>query len=129
MPDWETGAEALVIAENYARYLVPAFFDNLSAETLKHAQARPGDTVLDVASGTGVVTFELAPLVGPLGRVIGVDLDSVMVSIAERIRKARGATNVRFYEMDAQKLNFVDGTFDRVVCQHAIMFFDDKPAA
>jgi SAM-dependent methyltransferase len=129
MPDWETSAEALSIAENYARYLVPAFFDSLAAETLKHAQARPGDTVLDAACGTGVVTFELAPLVGQLGRVVGVDLDRVMVSIAERIRKARGATNVRFYEMNAQKLEFVDGTFDRVACQHGIMFFDDKPAA
>src|SRR4051794_19100316 len=129
MPDWETGAEALAIAENYARYLVPAFFDSWAGETLKHAQARPGDTVLDVACGTGVVTFELAPLVGQLGRAVGVDVDNVMLSIAERIRKARGVPNVRFYGMNVQKLEFVEGTFDRVVCQHAIMFFDNKPEA
>src|SRR4051794_9670077 len=121
MPDWETGADATTITENYARYLVPACFETWAGETLNHAQVRPGSTVLDVACGTGVVTFETAPLVGQVGRVVGVDTDSVMLAVAERIRKARGTTNVRFYEMDAQRLEFVEGTFDQVTCQHAIM--------
>ena len=89
MPDWETGADAAAIAENYARYLLPAFFTTLASETLKHAQVRPGDTALDVACGTGVVTFEVAQLVGELGRAVGVDIDPTMLAIAERIRTSR----------------------------------------
>ena len=129
MPDWVIDSEALARAENYARYLVPAVFQTWANETLEHVQARPGDTVLDVACGTGVTAFELAPLVGAEGRVVGIDIDTTMLSIAEQIREAREIKNVTLREMSATDLAFSDGVFDRVVCQHAFMFFDDKPRA
>ncbi len=129
MPDWPVGVDTSAMAENYARYLVPTVLSVWTVDTLQHVQPRPGDTVLDVACGTGAVTFDVAQLVGPLGRVVGVDTDSAMLAIAERIRKARGMNNVSVRDMDSQALKFADGVFDRVICQHALMFFEDKVKA
>jgi SAM-dependent methyltransferase len=117
------------MADNYARYLAPAVLSVWAIETLQHVQARPNDTVLDVACGTGVVTFDLAQLVGLNGRVVGVDTDRAMLAIAERIRQARSMNQVQLREMDAQALKYPDGVFDHVVCQHALMYFNDKPKA
>lgn len=129
MPDWPPGVDRSAIAENYARFLVPSVLSVWTVDTLQHAQPRPGDTVLDVACGTGAVTFDVAQLVGPHGRVVGVDNDSAMRTIAERIRKARDMSNVSIREMDVHTLKFSEGVFDRVICQHAIMFFENKVKA
>jgi len=129
MPDWPAIEDTSAMAENYARYLVPSVLNVWTIDTLQHIGARPEDTVLDVASGTGVLAFEIAQLVGPYGRVVGVDTDKSMLSIAERIRKARDMYQVQLREMDAHSLKFADGVFDRVVCQHGLMFFDDKVLA
>ncbi len=129
MPDWPLGIDSSAMAGIYAQYVVPTILGPWTIETLQHAQPRPGDTVLDVACGTGIVTFDVAQLVGPLGRVVGVDTDRGMLAIAERIRKARNMQQVSVREMNAQQLGFTDGVFDRVVCQHALMYFDDKARA
>jgi ubiquinone/menaquinone biosynthesis C-methylase UbiE len=123
MPDWVISSET---PENYARYLVPAVFNTWATEVIQHVQARPGDSVLDVACGTGVAAFELAPMVGPEGRVVGIDLDASMLAIAERVRAERALNNVTFREMSVLEMKYNDGVFDKVVCQHALMFFDDK---
>lgn len=129
MPDWATSTDTVTMAENYARYLVPAVFNTWTTETLQHLQARPEDNVLDVACGTGVVSFEIAQLVGAYGKVVGIDTDPGMLTIAERIRKGRGTNNLVFRQMDGNAIKYADGVFDRIVCQHALMFFDDKPRA
>jgi SAM-dependent methyltransferase len=92
MADWPTVGDTSAMAENYASYLVPSVVNVWTIETLQHIQARPEDTVLDVACGTGALTFEVAQLVGPYGRVVGVDIDRGMLGIAERIRKIGGST-------------------------------------
>src|SRR3712207_2316717 len=106
MPDWATGIDTVTLAENYARFLVPAVFNTLTTETLQHLQARPEDNVLDVACGTGVVTFEAAQLVGPHAKVVGIDTDPGMLTIAERIRKGRGLNNIAFRQMDANAIKY-----------------------
>jgi ubiquinone/menaquinone biosynthesis C-methylase UbiE len=129
MPDWPVDVNSAAMAENYARYLVPSVLSVWAIETLQHTQARPNDTVLDVACGTGVVAFDMAQLVGPYGRVVGIDNDPGMLAIAERIRRARDMNQVQLREMDAHSLKYPDGVFDHVVCQHALMYFDDRPKA
>ena len=99
MPDWPVGVDTSAMAENYARYLVPAVLSVWTVDTLQRVQPRPGDTVLDVACGTGVVTFDVAQLVGSTGRVVGVDTDLAMLAIAERIRRAREMNNVSLREI------------------------------
>jgi ubiquinone/menaquinone biosynthesis C-methylase UbiE len=129
MPDWIVGTDPAAMAENYARYLVPAVFNTWTSETLQHLQARPEDNVLDVASGTGVTTFEVSRLIGPYGKVVGIDTDPGMLEIAERIRRARDLNNITFRQMDAHAIKYADAVFDRVVCQHALMFFDNQVGA
>jgi SAM-dependent methyltransferase len=82
----------------------------------------PGHRVLDVASGRGAVLFPAAERVGAAGEAAGVDLAEGMVRAANEEAERRGlGTRVRV--MDAERLEFPDGTFDRVLCGFGLMFF------
>lgn len=129
MRDLHVTTQALEMAENYAAYYVPAVSDLWTTETLVRLQARPDDAVLDVGCATGATTFSLARLVGAGGRVVGVDVEPGMLIVADRIRKALSKTNVTFQTMDAAMLQYPDAVFDRVVCQHTLMFVLDKERA
>ncbi len=73
------------------------------------AGVRPGDRVLDVATGTGDLALELARRVAPGGEVVGSDFSEGML---ERARaKAAGEQGVRFEHGDAQALPYADGEF------------------
>lgn len=76
---------------------------------------RPGNRVLDVASGTGELAYALARRVGPGGRVDGVDAAEEMVAYATRVNRRRGLP-VHFATARAQQLPFPDVTFDAVTC-------------
>lgn len=93
---------------------------DLHARTLvQQAQVAAGARVLDVATGTGKVAFEAARAVGPQGRVTGVDISEGMLAQA---RRKAGAAPVEFRQMDAENLEFVDATFDVVLCGFGIFF-------
>ena len=77
----------------------------------------PGDRVLDVGCGSGVVTRAIATRVGPGGRAVGVDPSSELLAIARDL--ARGGASgerIEFHEGSALRLPFADGSFDAVVC-------------
>jgi ubiquinone/menaquinone biosynthesis C-methylase UbiE len=80
-----------------------------------------GDHILDVGSGTGDLVRPLARLVGPSGRVVGVDYSQVMVDEARK-RAQEEDSPVEFQQGDIQHLNFADRSFDRtqvrLVFQH-----------
>src|SRR3954451_16892750 len=63
-----------------------------------------GEQVLDVACGTGLLTFEAARRVGPAGQVVGVDLSDKMIEAARRM-PCTNVANVNFRRMDAQQLD------------------------
>ncbi len=83
-----------------------------------------GQTVLDVACGTGIVARTAADLVAPGGTVIGLDLNEAMLTVARRVRP-----DIEFRVGQADDLPFPDGTFDAVVCQMALMFLPDRSKA
>ena len=90
------------------------------------AELRPHHRVLDLACGTGDVTWMAAPLV-PDGEVVGVDVNPDMLALAPA--KAPGpAPHVRFVQCDAAALPFDDHTFDRVLVGYAGRGFPDLPA-
>jgi ubiquinone/menaquinone biosynthesis C-methylase UbiE len=97
------------------------------AQTLLHeyASLRAGQRVLDVACGTGLSTFDAAVTVGTKGSVTGIDLSGAMVETAKRLAQARQATNTGFLRMDAQRLEFADGTFDAALCALGLMYVPD----
>lgn len=111
-------------AEIYASKFVPAIFGEWAPHLVEAAGVKPGDTVLDVACGTGIVAREAADRVGRQGRVVGLDLNEGMLSVARRLRP-----DIEWRQGDAADLPFPHGSFDVVLCQSALMFFPDRAKA
>lgn len=109
---------------DYERYwsvqLAPA-----QSRLVELAALRPGERVLDVACGTGLVTFPAAAAVGPDGYVVGTDLSQEMVNRATEEAGARRIANTTFERMDAEALRFDDESFDAVVCSLGLMYVPD----
>lgn len=83
-----------------------------------------GYSVLDVASGPGEPALSIAALVGPHGRVAGVDLAPEMAEAARRAAAAQGLShNTQFEAASAEHLPFPDASFDAAVCRFGVMFF------
>ncbi len=97
--------------------------------TLVHAAPLPGNRVLDVACGTGVVTLAAAQAVGSSGLVVGTDISPEMIRVARETAHSRGATNAAFFTMEASSLDFPDRSFDLVTCALGLMYFPDPYAA
>lgn len=100
----------------------PGCFAHFGRRLVSAAEIQPGQRVLDVASGRGAVLFPCAEQVGKAGEVIGVDLADEMVRATNEEGARRGMSG-RVQVMDAEHLDFPDGTFDRVLCGFWIMFF------
>lgn len=101
----------------------PRFFSHFGRRLVDFAQIPSGARVLDIATGRGAVLFSAVKAVGPQGHVIGIDLAREMVQgNREEIERLK-LQNVEVREMDAEHLEFPDGTFDYVLCSFAIFFF------
>lgn len=85
----------------------------------------PGDRVLDLACGTGVNFPHLRQLVGDEGEVIGVDLSLGMLNVARRLIADQRWENVEVCEIDAARLPFPDGSFDKAICTFALNIIPD----
>lgn len=118
-------------AENYQRDFVPAIGGPVSAELLRAAELQPGERVLDVACGTGVVTRQAAEQVAPTGSVTGVDITPEMLAVAaaQPPPAAAGAVPIDWRQGDATALPFTDERYDVVLSQLGLMFMDDRAAA
>jgi ubiquinone/menaquinone biosynthesis C-methylase UbiE len=118
-------------AEIYERALVPAIFAAWAPRVVEVAAPRPGERVLDVACGTGVVARLVAERVGRTGHVVGLDLNPGMLAVAASA--AAGATptsaTIAWREASAISLPFSDESFDVVYCQAGLQFFPDRPTA
>jgi SAM-dependent methyltransferase len=113
-------------ADVYEGFFVPAIFGPWTEELVSRVRPAPGDRVLDVACGTGIVARRVVALVGDEGSVTGVDLQSGMLEVARE--RADGAP-VEWVEAPADALPFADGSFDVVLCQQGLQFFPDRGAA
>lgn len=101
----------------------------VQAELLDCAALAPGEHVLDVACGTGLVALAAADCVGPSGRVSGIDLSGKMVDVAQRRAQSLGLANVDFARMDAENLDLPDASFDVVLCALGLMYMPDPERA
>ena len=115
---------SLEAATGYQDVLVPALMQEWAPRVAKAAGIRPGDRVLDVACGTGVLTREAANRAGPRGNVTGLDLSPDMLAVAGRL-----SPGLKWQQGSADALPFADQSFDAVVSQFGLMFFPDRVAA
>ena len=111
-------------AEIYDRHMVPAMLASWVPALLDLVALKPGERVLDVACGTGVVARQAVLQVGAGGYVVGLDFNSDMLALA----RVRGPA-VEWREGNAMALPFATSAFDVVVCQQGLQFFPDSGKA
>jgi ubiquinone/menaquinone biosynthesis C-methylase UbiE len=92
---------------------------------LERAALKPGERVLDLACGTGAVTFTAAEAVGAGGEVVGTDISDEMVETCRRAAARDGRAPVRFERMEAETIGFPDASFDAVLCALGLMYVTD----
>ncbi|TCU14688.1 class I SAM-dependent methyltransferase [Rhizobium sullae] len=111
--------------ELYERWLVNPLFRPWAEITLEEVGLSPGDRVLDIACGTGIVARIARERLGDGGYVVGVDISSDMLAVARAV-----APGIDWREGNASALPLNDREqFDVVACQQGLQFFSDKPAA
>ena len=97
--------------------LEPAHTRLFALAALQH-----GERVLDVACGTGLVSFRAAAAVGPAGAVVGTDISAHMVARARALAAQPHLHHTSFARMDAEDLRLPDGTFDVALCALGLMY-------
>lgn len=113
--------------ERYEQYTAPIMAPFVTA-LLDAAALCPGESVLDLACGTGFVARAAAAQVGPTGRVRGADLNEAMLQVAAA-HHPRHYPDIEFTAAPADRLPFPDAAFDAVLCQQGAQFFPDLTAA
>jgi len=98
------------------------------ANPWKLGRLQPGERVLDLGSGAGTDSLIAAQMVGPEGRVTGIDMTPPMLAKARAAAAELGVSNVEFVEGEAERLPFPDESFDVVVSNGVIDLIPDKDA-
>jgi SAM-dependent methyltransferase len=125
-PDMNESASKAQIeaARLYETLFVPAVFAPWATLIADAAQIEPGQQVLDVACGTGILARAAHQRVGPHGRVVGLDPSQAMLAIAQEIAPA-----IIWQCGRAEAMPMPDRSYDAVVCQFGLMFFADRKRA
>ncbi len=88
-----------------------------------------GESVLDLGCGAGFDAFVAAQLVGPGGRVVGVDLSREMLAVARASHAEAGFPQVEFREASIEALPFPDASYDVALSNGVLNLVPDKPGA
>jgi SAM-dependent methyltransferase len=112
--------------ENYERYFVPAIGLPLATALVEAAGLSPGERVLDVACGTGVVARLAAEQVGAAGQVTGLDVNPGMLAVA---RSVSGPGAIEWRDGMAEDTQLPDAAYDAALCQMGLQFFADRGTA
>jgi SAM-dependent methyltransferase len=101
----------------------------VSENMLEALLPMPGQTILELAAGTGETGFAAARAVGPTGRVISTDFAPEMVAAARRESERLGLASVEHREMDAERIDLDDDSVDGVLCRWGYMLMADPAKA
>jgi ubiquinone/menaquinone biosynthesis C-methylase UbiE len=113
------------------------YYENSWQAQLKPAQDKlllltniqPGEKIIDIACGTGLVSFRALEAAGENGFVLGVDISDKMVETANETAKKTNQANVQFARMDAEELNTLNDEYDAAVCALGLMYMPDPTKA
>lgn len=95
----------------------------------EHADLAPGQTVLDLGSGAGLDAFVARRIVGPNGRILGLDFTEDMVDKARSNARSLGYDNVDFYLGDIEEMPFEAASVDVILSNCVLNLVPDKAAA
>jgi SAM-dependent methyltransferase len=90
---------------------------------------KPGDTILDLAAGTGDTGYRALDRIGPEGKLISTDFAPAMVEAAKGVAAEQGLENVEHRVLDAEKMDLEDDSVDGVLCRFGYMLMADPAAA
>ncbi len=114
-------------AEDWANHL-GRLTAALAEQLVDFAEICPGDRVLDVATGSGVVALAARRRLGEKGVVVGVDIAPQLLTIAANRAEHEGYTDITWMEMDAEALEVKPRTFNAALSQLGLMYVPDKLA-
>ena len=102
----------------------------LSHRLIELAEIKPGQRVLDIATGIGEPSVTAAKVVGNGGRILATDISKQMLAIAkERATLLRLQDIIEFKETDAENLDLSNSSFNAALCRWGLMLFPNLDAA
>ena len=124
MGDNKTGQVSEDAAKVYDEIWVPSLFEKWAPVITDAAKIQEWHTVLDVACGTGLVAITVNDRIGSEGSVTGVDINEGMLEVAKS-----KSSKIKWDISPAESLPYEDSSFDRVLCQFGLMFFENQEMA
>ncbi|OWV40109.1 hypothetical protein CDZ97_19020 [Mameliella alba] len=115
--------------EVYEASWVRAQMGRAAEDLVATADVVPGDRVIDIGCGTGVVARVAAARTGSAADVTGTDVSAEMVKAAARFAAEAGYPEIAWLECDATAMPLPDAAFDVGLCQQGLQFMPDKPSA
>src|SRR5262245_27915701 len=113
--------------EKYREY-IRQMFAPVTQALIADAGIGRGDAVLDIATGPGEPALSMAAIVGPEGRVVGVDPVTEMIEVARRAAGRSGLGNAQFEVAPPEELPFPPDTFEAATSRFGVMFFSSPVA-
>jgi SAM-dependent methyltransferase len=101
----------------------------LGERLVERLDPKPGDTVLELAAGTGDTGFAAAERIGDQGKLISTDFAPSMVDVARRAGERAGLGNVEYRVLDAERMDLESSSVDGVLCRFGYMLMADPAAA
>ena len=116
-------------ARTYRDIHLPRVFTPWATVLLEIVPPKPGETVLDVATGPGTVARQAAVVVGTAGKVVGVDISSAMLGVARAWPPDDRAAAIEYIQAPATSMPLADAAFDVAYCQQGLQHMGDPLAA
>jgi ubiquinone/menaquinone biosynthesis C-methylase UbiE len=117
--------KAAVYYENFWQHQLKPAQDKLVAM----AALKLNERIIDIASGTGLVSFRVADITGENGFVLATDISDGMVKIGNDMVRQKNLSNIRFQRMDAEELDVADEQYDVALCALGLMYVPDPVKA
>ncbi|MFI5186812.1 MAG: class I SAM-dependent methyltransferase [Chitinophagales bacterium] len=117
--------KAAIYYENFWQQQLKPAQDKL----LEMARLQPGEKLIDIACGTGLVSFPAAEKLGANGFVLATDISDGMVKLGVQSAQEKNYTNIRFERMDAEELSIPDKEYDVALCALGLMYVPDPVKA